>query len=121
MKNIIKSFLETIANLQGEGVRIDYLLEDFNEYYQEFIENNPIGKAEQSIIDAIYQRATIGRNKYNTTTDREDYSTADWAQNMLEEILDKEVYKKVLLTNLQENLEDPLFLIKLVEFLKHNL
>jgi hypothetical protein len=54
----------------------------------------------RSVIQSFLQRSKIGREKYNTTLDREDLSLLEWIQHCQEEYMDSILYlekiKKVL-------------------------
>ena len=92
MRNIIKSFLETHAKFNGEMHRIHELIVDFDDYYDEFIQKYPIGEAEQSLIQEIWNRASVGVKKYGVTTDRTDLTQEQWKQHLREELMDGLVY-----------------------------
>ena len=80
MKNIIKAYLEFST---GQ-------LSTFDSEYEQFIKANPIGEAEQSIIDKIYERARIGFSKYGCTTDF--IQNKDRIPHAIEEALDLAIY-----------------------------
>lgn len=46
----------------------------------------------QQLIDMLLSRDTTGRAKYGTSLDRTDLSADEWAQHMLEELLDAAGY-----------------------------
>ena len=46
----------------------------------------------QQLIDMLVSRDAAGRAKYGTSLDRTDLSADDWAQHMLEELLDAAGY-----------------------------
>lgn len=46
----------------------------------------------QHLIDMLVSRDAAGRAKYGTSLDRTDLSTDEWAQHMLEELLDAAGY-----------------------------
>jgi hypothetical protein len=54
----------------------------------------------RSVIQSFLQRSKIGKEKYNTTLDREDLSLLEWIQHCQEEYMDSILYlekiKKVL-------------------------
>lgn len=91
MKNIIEAFLD-FAKEVTDDYNIRHISYEFDRYYKEFVKHKPIGEAEQSIIDEVYQRARVGYNKYGVTTDRSDLSQAQWKQHLREELMDSLVY-----------------------------
>ena len=90
MKNIIKAYLETMCNLYGKDVPLGRFLDLEEIGVNEFILHNPIGEAEQSIIDKIYERARIGFSKYGCTTDF--IQKKDRIPHAIEEALDLAIY-----------------------------
>lgn len=46
----------------------------------------------QQLIDMLLSRDAAGRAKYGTSLDRTDLSADEWAQHMLEELLDAAGY-----------------------------
>ena len=56
-----------------------------------------MSKYEEKIIKEIEKRAKKGLNKYGTTMERDDLSTADWLQHGKEEALDLAVYLERLI------------------------
>ena len=46
----------------------------------------------QQLIDMLVSRDAVGRAKYGTSLDRTDLSADEWAQHMLEELLDAAGY-----------------------------
>jgi len=51
-----------------------------------------------AVCEAHQQRAQFGCDKYNTTTEREDFTTMDWVQHAQEEAMDGAVYLERLKT-----------------------
>ena len=53
-----------------------------------------------SIIDKFVERATFGKQKYNTDLDRDDLSVPDWIEHAQQELMDGILYleklKKIL-------------------------
>lgn len=41
-----------------------------------------------SVIDKFLDRSRIGKEKYNTDLDREDYSLSEWLTHLQEELMD---------------------------------
>ena len=41
-----------------------------------------------SIVDKFIDRARVGKAKYGTTLDREDYSLSEWLTHIQEELMD---------------------------------
>ena len=41
-----------------------------------------------SIVDKFIDRARVGKEKYGTTLDREDYSLSEWLTHIQEELMD---------------------------------
>ncbi len=105
MKNIIKAYLSFATGK----------LSNFESEYEQFIKQYPIGKAEQDIISAIWERSRYGANKYKNTTDRLDFKTSDWIQSELEEVLDKNIYHVKSRDGLDKLMEIPEFLVELKE------
>lgn len=72
--------------------------------YNEF--NRIIPKTDSivdSIIDKFVERATIGKQKYNTDLDRTDLSLEDWLEHSIQEKLDDILYMQKALTSLRES------------------
>jgi hypothetical protein len=55
-----------------------------------------------SIIDKFIERATIGKQKYNTDLDRTDLSLEDWLEHSIQEKLDDILYMQKALKTLRE-------------------
>ena len=55
-----------------------------------------------SIIDKFVERATFGKEKYNTDLDRTDLSLEDWLEHSIQEKLDDILYMQKALTTLRE-------------------
>jgi hypothetical protein len=55
-----------------------------------------------SIIDKFVERATFGKEKYNTDLDRTDLSLEDWLEHSIQEKLDDILYMQKSLTTLRE-------------------
>jgi len=55
-----------------------------------------------SIIDKFIERATFGKQKYNTDLDRTDLSLEDWLEHSIQEKLDDILYMQKALTTLRE-------------------
>lgn len=56
-----------------------------------------------SIIDKFVERATFGKQKYNTDLDRTDLSLEDWLEHSIQEKLDDILYMQKALTVLRES------------------
>ena len=56
-----------------------------------------------SIIDKFVERATAGKQKYNTDLDRTDLSLEDWLEHSIQEKLDDILYMQKALTVLRES------------------
>ena len=56
-----------------------------------------------SIIDKFVERATAGKQKYNTDLDRTDLSLEDWLEHSIQEKLDDILYMQKALTVLLES------------------
>jgi hypothetical protein len=56
-----------------------------------------------SIIDKFVERATIGKQKYNTDLDRSDLSLEDWLEHSIQEKLDDILYMQKALKTLRES------------------
>jgi hypothetical protein len=55
-----------------------------------------------SIIDKFVERATFGKEKYNTDLDRSDLSLEDWLEHSIQEKLDDILYMQKSLTELRK-------------------
>jgi hypothetical protein len=55
-----------------------------------------------SIIDKFVERATFGKQKYNTDLDRTDLSLEDWLEHSIQEKLDDILYMQKSLQVLRE-------------------
>jgi hypothetical protein len=55
-----------------------------------------------SIIDKFVERATFGKQKYNTDLDRSDLSLEDWLEHSIQEKLDDILYMQKALTTIRE-------------------
>ena len=55
-----------------------------------------------SIIDKFVERATFGKQKYNTDLDRKDLSLEDWLEHSIQEKLDDILYMQKALVTLRE-------------------
>jgi hypothetical protein len=55
-----------------------------------------------SIIDKFVERATFGKQKYNTDLDRTDLSLEDWLEHSIQEKLDDILYMQKSLQILRE-------------------
>ncbi len=55
-----------------------------------------------SIIDKFVERATFGKQKYNTDLDRSDLSLEDWLEHSIQEKLDDILYMQKSLQVLRE-------------------
>ena len=55
-----------------------------------------------SIIDKFIERATFGKQKYNTDLDRQDLSLEDWLEHSIQEKLDDILYMQKALIVLRE-------------------
>jgi hypothetical protein len=55
-----------------------------------------------SIIDKFVERATFGKQKYNTDLDRSDLSLEDWLEHSIQEKLDDILYMQKSLTELRK-------------------
>ena len=55
-----------------------------------------------SIIDKFVERATFGKQKYNTDLDRSDLSLEDWLEHSIQEKLDDILYMQKSLQTLRE-------------------
>ena len=56
-----------------------------------------------SIIDKFVERATVGKQKYNTDLDRTDLSLEDWLEHSIQEKLDDILYMQKALKTLRES------------------
>ena len=56
-----------------------------------------------SIIDKFVERATIGKQKYNTDLDRSDLPLEDWLEHSIQEKLDDILYMQKALKTLRES------------------
>jgi hypothetical protein len=54
-----------------------------------------------SIIDKFVERATFGKQKYNTDLDRTDLSLEDWLEHSIQEKLDDILYMQKSLQTLR--------------------
>ena len=52
---------------------------------------------ENKVAIKILNRAEVGKNKYNTTMDRNDLSKLDWLKHAQEEAMDLAVYLEKLI------------------------
>lgn len=59
-----------------------------------------MSKIEQKVIDLINQRAKIGKEKYETTMERNDLTFMEWMQHLQEEMLDASIYIEKLKSEL---------------------
>ena len=67
-----------------------------------------MSRIEDELCDEIQSRARRGFKKYGVTMERTDLSPSEWAQHLLEELLDAAVYVKrlqALLTVQEEEIE----------------
>jgi hypothetical protein len=55
-----------------------------------------------SIIDKFVERATFGKEKYNTDLDRQDLTLEDWLEHSIQEKLDDILYMQKALQVLRE-------------------
>jgi len=55
-----------------------------------------------SVIDKFVERATFGKQKYNTDLDRSDLSLEDWLEHSIQEKLDDILYMQKSLQVLRE-------------------
>jgi hypothetical protein len=55
-----------------------------------------------SIIDKFVERATFGKQKYNTDLDRTDLSLEDWLEHSIQEKLDDILYMQKSLMELRK-------------------
>ena len=55
-----------------------------------------------SVIDKFVERATFGKQKYNTDLDRSDLSLEDWLEHSIQEKLDDILYMQKSLATLRE-------------------
>lgn len=55
-----------------------------------------------SIIDKFVERATFGKEKYNTDLDRNDLSLEDWLEHSIQEKLDDILYMQKSLIELRK-------------------
>jgi len=55
-----------------------------------------------SVIDKFVERATFGKQKYNTDLDRSDLSLEDWLEHSIQEKLDDILYMQKALTTIRE-------------------
>ena len=55
-----------------------------------------------SIIDKFVERATFGKQKYNTDLDRSDLSLEDWLEHSIQEKLDDILYMQKSLIELRK-------------------
>jgi hypothetical protein len=55
-----------------------------------------------SIIDKFVERATFGKEKYNTDLDRSDLSLEDWLEHSIQEKLDDILYMQKSLIELRK-------------------
>lgn len=51
-------------------------------------------KTVSSVVNDLQTRSEVGIKKYGVTLDREDLNLRDWLQNAYEETLDKALYLK---------------------------
>ena len=56
-----------------------------------------MSKIEDKVIKKINDRAALGKNKYNTTMEREDLSRLDWLKHAQEEAMDLAIYLQKLI------------------------
>lgn len=61
-----------------------------------------MGSAEIKIIEQIKNRASVGLQKYGTTTDRTDLTAEQWIEHLTEELLDAAIYNKKVIESMQE-------------------
>ena len=69
------------------------------------VEGKP-GEVEEEVIAAIRERRERGRRKYETTMDRDDLTTFQWAQHAQEEAMDLAIYLQRLKRDLQNDQGD---------------
>ena len=56
-----------------------------------------MSKIEDAVMAKIYNRAIVGKAKYNTTMERTDLSVLDWLIHAQEESMDHAVYLEKLI------------------------
>ena len=56
-----------------------------------------MSKIEDAVMAKIYNRAIVGKEKYNTTMERTDLSVLDWLIHAQEEAMDSAVYLEKLI------------------------
>ena len=56
-----------------------------------------MSKIEDAVMAKIYNRAIVGKAKYNTTMERTDLSVLDWLVHAQEESMDHAVYLEKLI------------------------
>ena len=56
----------------------------------------------QEVREDLQQRSEVGIEKYNTTLDRKDVDLKGWLQHAYEETLDKALYLKRAIRELEE-------------------
>ena len=63
----------------------------------------------EAIVDKFKDRSDIGIKKYNTTLDREDFTTEQWIDHAIEEAMDMILYLERLkrdITNIKKDVRD---------------
>jgi hypothetical protein len=60
-----------------------------------------MSKIEDRVCKKIEERAKVGKEKYNTTMEREDLSKKEWLVHLQEELMDACVYIEKLLDDIQ--------------------
>jgi len=60
-----------------------------------------MSKIEDRVCKKIEERAKVGKEKYNTTMEREDLSKKEWLVHLQEELMDACVYIEKLLDDVQ--------------------
>ena len=66
-----------------------------NSYVPEKPETRQVPKADSivdHIVDKFISRSNVGKAKYGTTLDREDFSLYDWCEHSIEEAMDLILY-----------------------------
>lgn len=72
-----------------------------NQYVPEKPETRQVPKADSivdSIVDKFISRSNVGKAKYGTTLDREDWSLDQWIENAIEEHMDAILYLQKIKT-----------------------
>ena len=107
---IVKEYKSSfVLSKNKKGYRNMEIEKPLNTNHWEIVEKTKKDTIVEAIVDKFKERSDVGIKKYNTTLDREDFTTEQWINHAIEESMDLILYLERLkrdITNIKKAVAD---------------